>query len=607
MMNSLKLIAIFAAFAPLACSENDDVVIDAGVSMRFSVDSVQAKMVLPGTTIMLRGVGFIESAAYSAEIVGKIDSVETTLIAEVRYVSHDQLSLTFTPESIQSAPEGPFSGVLHVTMRKGLDTAASESTLISEIYHSIKPSISRLSELVYPASSIEVVGANFIGGSEGSTHFELQGNFVRERDFAELPFSVSNAPASSEVDSARDSLSFIFDPQFVGIEPGTLTARIRAVNEGQNWSREGDWLETSLELLPPSVSGYTDSASRGQRIFFDGNGFLGGKWGGTTSLEVEGELETKAGNSYLSMELYPEWRSGELLEHVMRVTFDNNCESSEFGANAGYFSGTVRPVINFKNSRVQGSEIPFEFRVLPTKQVVQLSFLPAFVDALRLFGLRNFSAEVRDRIVEVVERDYSGINLEVRTSEVADFAEYSIVEIGGADPNGQNLFGLDSTPGFDECNQRLDDNLAGANLDNGGSYGGIFVEPFIQLSPTLSEAPLSIADPKFDEVFSTFITTPAGPNELSGPRAQALLLAIRTLGNVVGNTVSHEIGHSLGLTRVPGCGIYHNEPGDFQIMDCGTDRPFLERAELVEGQEGRPAVWTPENRAYLEMILPLPD
>ncbi|MEZ4465309.1 MAG: hypothetical protein R3F43_12710 [bacterium] len=87
-----------------------------------------------------------------------------------------------------------------------------------------------------------------------------------------------------------------------------------------------------------------------------------------------------------------------------------------------------------------------------------------------------------------------------------------------------------------------------------------------------------------------------------GSRDAEIERAIRTLGNLVGNTATHEIGHSLGLPVAPGCGQYHNAPGDRQIMDCGSDRPFAERAELEPGSQ---AEFTPENRAYLERILPL--
>jgi hypothetical protein len=88
----------------------------------------------------------------------------------------------------------------------------------------------------------------------------------------------------------------------------------------------------------------------------------------------------------------------------------------------------------------------------------------------------------------------------------------------------------------------------------------------------------------------------------SGVRAEQITRAVRMLGHLIGNTLSHEIGHSLGLPMYPGCGQYHNAPGELQIMDCGRDRPFLERAGL---DPRGPARWTEENRQYLERILPL--
>ena len=97
---------------------------------------------------------------------------------------------------------------------------------------------------------------------------------------------------------------------------------------------------------------------------------------------------------------------------------------------------------------------------------------------------------------------------------------------------------------------------------------------------------------------------PALASELvEGPRRAEIQRAIDALGSLVGNTLSHEIGHSLGLSRaVNGCGPYHNAAGPRQLMDCGQDRPFIERAGL--DPEG-PATWTPENLSYLQQILPL--
>ena len=70
-----------------------------------------------------------------------------------------------------------------------------------------------------------------------------------------------------------------------------------------------------------------------------------------------------------------------------------------------------------------------------------------------------------------------------------------------------------------------------------------------------------------------------------------------------GNTVVHEIGHSLGLSNIDG--EFHNI-GDNAgwLMDSGTYRPFNERAE-IDG--AAPAVFSPNNRSYLERILPRED
>jgi hypothetical protein len=162
------------------------------------------------------------------------------------------------------------------------------------------------------------------------------------------------------------------------------------------------------------------------------------------------------------------------------------------------------------------------------------------------------------------------------------------------------LFGLDNTSGLDRCNQRLNDQLAGKNVDGGG-YGGVFVESFLQLSAkNHPENPL--ADPLFDTIFQSVIDRPPSSSEKEGNRALEIQNAIAILSHLIANTLAHEVGHSLGLTTVPGCGTFHTSPGDLQMMDCGSDRPFIERAGL--DQRGL-ANWTQEDLNYLRLILPM--
>lgn len=565
--------------------------------------------VVPGTVARVTGDGFLADAVFSAALVGQVRGRDIRVELPVERADDRALDVYFPPAVVEELPEGPLFAVLQVSMR--LDGVAGEGrlTISTDIAHALTPRVTRVAPSVFPGSRVRVDGEGFIAGAEGRTVLEIAGRFVPdaggERDLA--TGMAEAAPTVEGGDWARDAVTFTFEPELAGIEPGHLSIRLRPINEGQGWRVEGDWVDVEADLLPPAVLDLEASAaSRGQAVRIFGQGFLGGDSGGTTILRLSGVFHADIGESRPlpggGLELQPERLSGEALLFSMRVQYDFDCQSADLGANPGRLEGQVVPIISWQGSTVEGPAFPLDFRVLPTKQVVWLRFLPEFTDSLRLFGLRNVSGEVKARVVEVIRRDYDGINLEVREIEPSDFLEYAIVEIGGPDPNAQQLFGLDNTTGLDRCNQRLDDYLAGLNADS-DSYGGIFVESFLQLSPSRgTDNPL--AHPAFDEIFGPVIDRPVEPGEYPGGARDAVIArAIHTLGNLVGNTATHEIGHSLGLPVAPGCGEYHNAPGPRQIMDCGIDRPFEERAEL---QAGSHAVWTPENRAYLERILPLP-
>lgn len=276
----------------------------------------------------------------------------------------------------------------------------------------------------------------------------------------------------------------------------------------------------------------------------------------------------------------------------------------------------MTPILVDSVSTVVGQAWRGQFVIQPTRQVVYVKFLPGFSEALGDFGLANVEREIRARIFAVLERDYDGINIEFVDARPAGFAEYAIIEVGGVDPNGADLLGLDNTAGKDTGNLRLDDVIGGENADSGELgyfvYGGVFVHSFRLFSPSLS-GENELASPLFDQVFAPFMGELGGERVAAtewpdGPRRDLVAEAVRVMANLIGNTISHEIGHSLGLAffveDLEGpTEMFHND-GDLPnaIMDTGVDRPFSERAEL--GGEG-PQRFTEENRAYLLLILPL--
>ena len=574
------------------------------------LQGVDARTILPGSKALVLGTAFISDGKYTGFINGDVDGRSTSLDVALRYIDDQTLEMTLPSVGFSALGEGLFGGTLTVNVATGPITGTGSVNFQMLVVQTLTPSVGEIAQGVFPASPVRIRGGNFISGDEGETLIALRGTYTPE-DGSPQPLDnldgITAAQPPSDQEWERDSLEFTFLPEWVGIKPGRIQGEIKVINRGQGWQREGNWLPIDIDLLPPVIENIsTNRASRGQAVRIMGQGFVGGNTGGLTTLRLHGVFTAKGHELPLGaggLEITPEYINGNELLWVIRVNYDFECRSRDLGAIPGIATGSLIPEIEWNGTKVEGAPLAIRFEILPTKQVVYLKFLDLFTDTLRQFGLRNVSREVQDRIIEVVRRDYAGINLEVRLTEPTDFIEYAVVEIGGPDPNAQQLFGLDNTTGLDRCNQRLDDLLAGQNADSDGAYGGVFVESFLQLSPA-NGASNPLASPIFDEIFDPTIAHAVEAGEFpGGGRDLVIERAIRTLGNLVGNTITHEVGHSLGLPVLPGCGQYHNPPGERQIMDCGSDRPFHERAELEIGGQ---AVWTGENRAYLERILPLP-
>ena len=286
----------------------------------------------------------------------------------------------------------------------------------------------------------------------------------------------------------------------------------------------------------------------------------------------------------------------------------------------GVLSGSIRPILRTASAERAGAAVPFSLRIAPVKQVVVVVFLPAFTESLGRFGLRAVDAHVQSRTLAMAAAPFEGVNVELTTELPQNFALYSVVEISGADPNDQGLFGYDNTAGKDTNNVRLSDRIGGVNAatqeDGYPGYGGVFIESFFEFS-----GDGEIADPFFDYIFDPFRPdrgTPVHAEDLERgipeltdgrvcsqtnlARPMAIACAVWVMGNLIGSTLSHEIGHSLGLANPFEPMSFHNS-GDKprRLMDSGGARPFYERADL-DGMGG--AHFCDMEYAYLREIMP---
>lgn len=488
----------------------------------------------------------------------------------------------------------------------------------------LTPVVAALGEgVVYLGDEIVVSGSGFLHQDEGTSELLFDGVVELAETNTQVP--VAKTRALLDVRS-RSEARLRIGPELFGVLPGKFRGAIFLRNTGKDGSvtTSASLPLDSLVLKATRIDGLTPSSvSRGQRLTIFGRGFLelDAQLQTSTLFQLEGTLHTREGvidfTGQQSLLLVPtDVGDNTRLEYVLRVRRNAEGTIEGLGSRWGRFSGTVSPIVLYGKVAFWGSGLPVEFQIAPPKQVVYLRYLPGFSEALDQFGLRVLEREVKDRVLEVVRRDYAGINIRFDESPPLDFAEYSTVEIGGVDPNHANLFGIDNTCRGDDCkdvgNLFLDDVIGGLNATSQRQgyypYGGIFVASFLQFSLTLGAETNPLASSRFDEIFSFCVPSLGGTlvtaDELAdGPRRAQIDEAVRVLGNLIGNTITHEVGHSLGLAAIDGA--FHNDgdnPG--WIMDSGVFRSFAERAEI----DGAPTpVFAPYNRAYLEFVLPMEE
>ena len=621
----LLLAAVFLLNGTLSSCGDD--VESAAILPQLTVLEVGPRPLLPGTNVVIKGTGFVppEVAVINAYVDGQISGTPVSFFVQPERIDDQTMMFTIdlTLTSILIRANGLLLGNLIVERIPlaggGADVAIFPLSIETETQ--IFPTLQLVQPtILYPGEEMQVQGNGFLHPSEGLTLVKFEGEFETSFPVETRSIDGLTIPAAGVNPMMRNALSFELTPDVFGIRPGSFVGSIRVVNQPKN----GTLMESAplsvgpLPLKAPYVNTVSPlEASRGQRIAFDGRGFLrsDGIFQSASLVLLEGTFQPNRGpaEDWLGSDavaLLPDALEGNTrFEHVLRLRQDVDGEILGFGTVPGVFSGKATPVVLAGQDTVSGEGLPVQLRIRPPTQMVYVKFLPSFDEALDAFGLVVEREAVQSRIMEVLRRDYEGINIDFSFEWPENFEEFTIVEIGAYDPNGSNLFGLDNTAGKDVGNLRFDDVVGGFNADtraaNSAAYGGVFPAEFLNMSPTLSNSPMT--SPRFDEIFAPIIPllggTPATPGESQTGtwRGETIAECIRVYGNLIGNTVTHEIAHALGLTAIDG--HFHNvgdNPG--WIMDSGGFRPFAERAE-IDGTS--PAKFSPFNREYLELILPM--
>jgi len=524
-----------------------------------------------------------------------------------------------------------FSGAIEVELSDalGVFARASLADIELEFVPYLEPT-ARAIEVgdVFPGERIAIEGSGFLRPSEGQSVAFIN---VGQLEYADgTRRDISGESVALDWAESRERAYFRVDPAVFGVQMASFTATIHLVNRLENSS---EWPGTQVfdiygNLQQPYVATLAPQAgSRGQKIMITERGLVANEadFGYGMLLHYAGTL-TPDDPMLPSMEIGQSTPLVRAPDHVLDeqtaeqnvwYTIEEGRTLSGLGAVPGVFSGTIIPEFFDRWGSQEGVGWQGDFRVLPTRQVVYLKYLPSFSSGLEKYGLRNVELEIRRRIMEVVRRDYDGINIEFREEKPDDFLHYATLELGGPDPSGHNAFGYDNTyngVAKDTGNLYLNDYLGGLNAQSeqqfNNPYGGIFLESFAFFSLELNpHNPHASAE--FDRIMRPFMPglggqAVRGTEWPDGPRRDAIAAAILMVANVLGNTVSHEIGHSLGMTFVPDDEIaptnfFHNIEYGPYIMDPGAQRPFEERAEL-NGQG--PAVFNAQNYGYLRKYLP---
>jgi hypothetical protein len=629
-----------AAFAMVAagCSSGggdpgrDDTGLDG-----LALAAVHPGTVVPGSLVVIEGSSFVGEpwGTSRLHLSGTFGGAAAEIDLPATFVDFDRMELDADADFFAAfgAGEGDFQGSATVQVDSPVDGTMHESEPIDltlALRQQLTPSLTGVATgtMIFVNEKIELEATGLLlGGNEGETVASLSGCFTPITGGDCVDVGTVEVPVET-TGYTRDDGTYAFAPTIAGIQPGSFEGTVLLVNRHAGGATaQSEVADVAYEVSEPALFTVSPTAvSLGQYVDVEGGGFVGGEQGGVTLIELTGTFTPDGGGPMdVTLTLVPEFVEGRLVRYVLNED-DSLGQALDLRRVTGSFTGEVTPIIQYEDDEVVGSATSFTLGIAPVKQVVHLVFKPSYVESLRHFGLRALDQQIRQRIVDVVTRDFRTINLEVRLEEPTDFALYSVVELAGPDPNGIGLLGYDNSPGKDTGNKRLYDQIGGVNAvtqqDGSPGYGGVFVESLFAFSehPGDHASEVDQADGRFDEVFDPFRPdqdgTPVtsadlsggGPAALSdgsscpasGGRDDQIACAIFVLGSTIGTTLSHEIGHSLGLANPFGEGFHNNSDEPNRMMDNGGDRPFGERAELGEG----PGDFCVTEYDYLRQILP---
>ncbi|MBN1945859.1 MAG: hypothetical protein JW797_09290 [Bradymonadales bacterium] len=475
---------------------------------------------------------------------------------------------------------------------------------------------------VFRNDQLVLRGSGIITPQEGSLTAELLGELeVSGEGSVNVAVSLPVVPAE-RFDRQRGVVRL--STAIGGLKAGQFEGTIRLCSELRSGSsHQSETRALSLEFVPPALFGYQpDEVALGQIVTFTGGGFLGHpeEPQEVTLLRFDGML-TPQGSPPMSfgpVEAVLLFVSGQEARWPIEVeTRVDHLAAGFLGVTRGRFEGWVTPVTISGVEELAGEPMAIDLRVNGVRQLVVTRFLPGFWDSLRYYGLEAASQQVVEVAMSRMQAIWSPYALEFVLESPADFLQsaYSVLEIGGPDPNGLGLMGYENTSGKDVNNLRLYDQIGGANAatqaDGFPGYGGVFIESFLYWSdhpPFSGPRPYGspLPDPLFDEIFDPVREQPATLDEVEGlgemSRVEVVARAIGALGSIVGETSAHEVGHSVGLAQpYEPVGHYHSLiPSPGCLMDAGADRPFGERAAQPGYESTRFCFDEPQ---YLESIL----